>query len=105
MLTQENLLLQRMAPDGNGGVQFLFKVNHYGVSAITRPQEDISLIHWEVDVIKYSGDEAVKFEPCHSTKLAEKSLRFNNDKSLNEFLATAFEYFNELGELENMVSK
>jgi hypothetical protein len=105
MLIQENLLLQRMVPDGDGGTQFLFQVNQYGVSAITRPQEDISLIHWEVDIIKYVDAKAVKFETCHSTKLAEKTLRFNNDKSLNEFLETAFDYFNELGMLENMVSK
>ena len=59
MLTQENLILNRIEPDGNGGTQFLYKISQYGVSAVNRPQEDISLIHWEVDVIKYHDTKAV----------------------------------------------
>ena len=105
MLIQENLHLSRSAPDGNGGQQFLYKVNQYGISAISRPQEEISQIHWEVDVIKYHETEAVGFDICHSTELAEKSLIFHNDSSLNEFLEKAFSYFKELGILESMVQK
>ena len=102
MLTQENLHLTRSAPDGQGGQQFLYKVNQYGISAISRPQEEISQIHWNVEVIKYHDTQAVGFDVCHSTELAEKTLVFHNDSSLNEFLEKAFNYFKELGFLENM---
>ena len=105
MLIQENLHLSRSAPDGNGGQQFLYKVNQYGISAISRPQEEISQIHWDVEVIKYHETEAVGFDICHSTELAEKSLIFHNDSSLNEFLEKAFGYFKELGILEGMTTK
>ena len=105
MLTQENICLTRSAPDGEGGQEFLYKVNQYGVSAISRPQEEISQIRWDVDIIKYHETEAVEFDICHSTELAEKSLIFNNDSSLNEFLEKAFSYFKELGVLESMVQE
>ena len=105
MLIQENLHLSRSAPDGEGGQQFLYKVNQYGISAISRPQEEISLIRWDVEVIRYHETEAVEFDVCHSTELAEKSLIFHNDSSLNEFLEKAFKYFKELGILESMVQK
>ena len=105
MLTQENICLTRSAPDGGGGQEFLYKVNQYGVSAISRPQEEISQIRWDVDIIKYHETEAVEFDICHSTELAEKSLIFHNDSSLNEFLEKAFSYFKELGVLESMVQE
>lgn len=103
MLTQENLLIERIQPDGQGGLQLVYKVNNYGVSAVSRPQEEIYMIHWEVEVIKFLDDSNIKFEPCHSTDLASRPLRFNNDKALNEFLGKAFEYFKELGTLEQML--
>ena len=51
MLIQENLHLSRSSSDGQGGQEFLYKVNQYGISAKSRPQEELSQIHWEVDVI------------------------------------------------------
>ena len=105
MLIQKNLHLSRNNPDGEGGHQFLYKVNQYGISAISRPQEELSLIHWDVEVIKYQDTAAIKFDICHSTELAEKALIFHNDSSLNEFLEKAFKYFNELGILEGMVKE
>ena len=105
MLVQENLYLSRSAADGHGGQEFLYKVNQYGISAKSRPQEELSQIHWEVEVIKYQGTAAVKFEICHDTELAKKTLLFHNDSSLNEFLEKAFNYFKELGILESMAEK
>ena len=105
MLLQENLYLSRSAADGHGGQEFLYKVNQYGISAKSRPQEELSQIHWEVEVIKYQETAAVKFEICHDTELAEKTLIFHNDSSLNEFLEKAFNYFKELGVLESMDKK
>ncbi len=102
MLVQKNLYLSRSAADGHGGQEFLYKVNQYGISAKSRPQEELSQIHWEVEVIKYQETAAVKFEICHDTELAKKTLIFHNDSSLNEFLENAFIYFKELGVLENM---
>ena len=105
MLVQENLHLSRSAPDGKGGQQLLYKVNQYGISAISRPQEELSQIHWDVEVIKYQETAAIKFDICHDTELAEKTLIFHNDSSLNEFLEKAFSYFKELGILEGMAEK
>ena len=105
MLIQKNLYLSRSAADGQGGQEFLYKVNQYGISAKSRPQEELSQIHWEVEVIKYQETAAIKFEICHDTELAEKALIFHNDSSLNEFLEKAFNYFKELGILESMVEK
>jgi len=102
MLVQENLYLSRSAADGQGGQEFLYKVNQYGISAKSRPQEELSQIHWEVEVIKYQETDAVKFEICHDTELATKTLIFHNDSSLNEFLEKSFNYFKELGLLEDM---
>ena len=105
MLVQETLYLSRSAADGQGGQEFLYKVNQYGISAKSRPQEELSLIHWEVEVIKYQETAAIKFEICHDTELAKKTLIFHNDSSLNEFLEKAFNYFKELGILESMAEK
>ena len=105
MLNQENLCLTRSAPDGEGGQEFLYKVNQYGVSAISRPQEEISQIRWDVEIVKFQKSEATKYEICHSTELAEKALIFHNDSSLNEFLKKAFNYFKELGILEGIAEK
>ena len=105
MLVQENLHLIRNATDGGGGQQFLYKVNQYGISAISRPQEEISQIHWDVEVIKYHETETIKFDICRNTELAEKTLIFYNDTALNEFLEKAFDYFKELGLLEGMMTK
>lgn len=103
MITQENLLLNRSEPNGLGGVQFLYKVNDYGLAAVSKPQENISNIHWEVDIIKYLNDKPIEYEVCHTTELANKTLKFYNDKMLNEFLQKAFTYFNELSLLEKML--
>ena len=105
MLIQKNLYLSRSAADGQGGQEFLYKVNQYGISAKSRPQEELSQIHWEVEVIKYQETAAIKFEICHDTELAKRTLIFHNDSSLNEFLEKAFNYFKELGILESMTEK
>ena len=105
MLTQENLHLSRSSPDGEGGQQFLYKVNHYGISAISRPQEELSQIHWEVNIIKYHETTAIQFDICNDTELANKTLIFHNDTSLNEFLEKAFNYFKELGVLEGIAEE
>ena len=81
MLTQENLHLSRSASDGQGGQEFLYKVNQYGISAKSRPQEEISQIHWEVEVIKYQETAAIKFVVCHDTQLAKKTLIFHKKTS------------------------
>ncbi len=67
MLIQKNLYLSRSAADGQGGQEFLYKVNQYGISAKSRPQEELSQSHWEVEVIKYQETAAVKFVVCHDT--------------------------------------
>ena len=103
MIIQDNLILNRAEPDGLGGMQFLYKVNDYGVTAISKPQEELSNIHWEVDVIKYLTETPLEYEVCHTTELATKTLKFYSDKALNEFLGKAFKYFEELGLLENML--
>ncbi len=103
MFTQENLILQRSEPSGNGGIQFLYEVNGYGLLAINPPMEEISQLHWEVDVIKYTDVDKFQFEVCHTTELADKTLVFYNDKTFNEFLLKAFDYFKELDKLEKML--
>ncbi len=105
MLTQENQVLTRIEPSGEGGTQFLYRVNDYGVAAVTSPQEDVSQIHWKVDVIKYRNNNTLQYDLCHTTELASKTLTFRNDKSVNEFLDKAFIYFTELQNLENMLEK
>ena len=105
MLTQENQVLTRIEPNGGGGTQFLYRVHDYGIVAVTSPQEDVSRIHWEVDVIKYRDAGTLKYDLCHTTELADKTLKFYNDKSLNEFLHKAFVYFKELQDLEIMLEK
>ena len=105
MLIQENQVLTRIEPNGQGGTQFLYRVNDYGIAAVSSPQEDVSLIHWKVDVIKYQETDTLKYDLCHTTDLADKTLTFRNDKSLNEFLGKAFVYFKELQDLENMLEK
>ncbi len=105
MLIQENQVLTRIEPNGEGGTQFLYRVNDYGITAVSSPQEDVSLIHWKVDVIKYREAGTLKYDLCHTTDLADKTLILRNDKSLNEFLGKAFVYFKELQDLENMLEK
>ena len=105
MLTEKNQVLTRAEPDGQGGTQFLYRVNDYGIAALTRPEEDVSLIHWKVDVIKFRDENTLQYDVCHATELADKTLTFRNDKSLNEFLEKAFGYFKELQDLENMLEK
>jgi hypothetical protein len=105
MLNQQNQILSRIEPNGQGGTQFLYRVNQYGLAAITSPQEDVSQIHWKVDVIKYHNSDTLQYDLCHSTELADKTLIFRNDKSVNEFLEKAFVYFTELQDLENMLEK
>jgi hypothetical protein len=105
MLIQDNLFLTRSDPSGNGGTQFLYRVENYGLSSISAPQEEISMIHWEVEVIKYKNPKTADFEVCHTTELADKTLKFYSDKSLNEFLQKAFQYFEELDSLEKMLPK
>jgi len=105
MLVEQNQVLSRIEPNGQGGVQFLYRVNQYGVAAVTSPQENVAQIHWKVDVIKYHDDSTLQYELCHSTELADKTLTFRNDKSVNEFLKKAFDYFTELQNLENMLDK
>ena len=105
MLIQDNLSLTRSNPSGNGGTQFLYRVKDYGLSALSGPQEEISMIHWEVEVIKFTNPDTAEFEICHSTELADKTLKFYTDKSLNEFLLKSFQYFEELDSLEKMLPK
>jgi hypothetical protein len=105
MLTQENQVLTRIEPNGLGGTQFLYRINNYGIAAVTSPQEDVSQIHWKADVIKYRDDLTLQYDICHTTELADKTLTFRNDKTLNEFLGKAFDYFAELQNLEKMLEK
>jgi len=103
MFTQKNLILTRSNPGGQGGYQFLYKIGQYGVSLGSKPQEEIQQIHWEADVIRYTSETPLRYEVCHTTELASKTLKFLNDSTLNEFLEKAFEYFKELGSLEKML--
>jgi len=105
MLNQKNQVLARIEPTGQGGTQFLYRVNDYGLAAVTTPQEDVAHIHWQVDVIKYKNSDTLQYDLCHTTELASKSLTFRNDKTVNEFLEKAFVYFTELQNLENMLEK
>ena len=105
MLIQDNLFLTRADPSGQGGIQFLYRVKDYGLSALSSPQEEISMIHWEVEIIKFTNPDTADFEICHSTELSDKTLKFYKDKSLNEFLQKAFQYFEELASLEKMLHK
>jgi hypothetical protein len=103
MLTQDNLLLTRSDPSGHGGTQLIYRLQNYGLTAVSRPQEEIAMIHWEVEIIKFDNKSTTKFQICHTTELADKTLKFYTDKSLNEFLGKAFQYFEELGSLEKML--
>jgi hypothetical protein len=105
MLIEQNQVLSRIEPNGQGGIQFLYRVNQYGIAAVTNPQEDVAHIHWAVDVIKYHNNDTLEYDLCHATELADKTLTFRNDKSVNEFLEKAFGYFTELQNLENMLDK
>ena len=105
MLTQANLVLTRTNPQGNGGTQFLYRVKNYGLAAVSQPEEEISQIHWQVDVIRYKNEKTLEHEICHSTELAGKTLIFHNDKSLNEFLNRSFAYFSELSMLDGMLQE
>ncbi len=64
MLIQENQVLTRIEPNGQGGTQFLYRVNDYGIAAVSSPQEDVTLIHWKVDVIKYREADTMKYDLC-----------------------------------------
>jgi len=103
MLTDKHQVLSRPEPHGQGGTQFLYRVYNYGIAALSIPHEDISQIHWRVDVIKYQDSDTLNYAICHDTDLADKTLTFRNDKSLNQFLEKAFGYFRELEELEKML--
>ncbi len=103
MLIQDNLLLTRSDPSGQGGTQLIYRLKGYGLAAVSRPQEEIAMIHWEVDVIKFKDEATTDHEICHTTELANKTLKFYTDKSLNEFLGKAFQYLEELGSLEKML--
>ena len=103
MLIQDNLLMTRSNPSGQGGLQLIYRVDDYGLTALSSPQEEISMIHWEIEVIKFKQTETVEFEVCHTTELADKTLKFYSDKSLNEFTQKAFQYFEELDSLEKML--
>jgi hypothetical protein len=103
MLTENNLVLTRAEPSGHGGVQFIYRIATYGIAAISRPKEELRDINWEVDIIKFKDDNTLIFELCHSTELANRTLIFHNDKSVNEFLEKAFAYFKELNTLEKML--
>ena len=103
MIKQDNLILTRSDPSGQGGTQLIYRLKSYGLAAVSRPQEEISMIHWEVEVIKFTDPKTADFETCHTTELADKTLKFYNDKSLNEFLQKAFQYFEELNSLEKML--
>ena len=103
MLIQDNLFLTRSNPSGNGGTQFLYRVKDYGLAALSGPQEEIAMIHWEIEVIKFTSPDTADYEVCHTTELADKTLKFYSDKSLNEFLQKAFQYFEELNSLDKML--
>jgi hypothetical protein len=103
MLIQDNLFLTRSDPSGQGGTQLIYRLKSYGLTAVSRPQEEISMIHWEVEIVKFSDEATAQFEICHTTELADKTLKFYTDKSLNEFLGKAFQYFGELDSLEKML--
>lgn len=105
MLTQNHLALTRAEPNGNGGLQFLYRIDKYGISAVSLPREEVSQIYWEVDVIKFDDDKTFRYQICSDTELADKTLIFQNDKSLNEFLKKAFTWFKEVNTLESMMDK
>lgn len=96
MLIQDHLLLTRAEPSGNGGLQFLYRIGNYGIACVSRPKEDVTQINWEADVIKFKNEATVQYDLCHTTALANKTLTFRNDKTMNEFLTRAFEHFKEL---------
>ena len=103
MIKQSNLILTRSDPSGQGGTQLIYRLKSYGLAAVSRPQEEISMIHWEVDIVKFNSQISTSYKVCHTTELANKTLKFYNDKSLNEFLEKAFPYLEELDSLEKML--
>ena len=105
MLTEKNLALTRAEPSGDGGLQFVYRIRNYGLTACSPPKEDVAMIQWQVDVIKFLDDKTLRFEVCHTTDLANKTLTFRNDRTINEFLEKAFVYFEELNTLEKMMDK
>ncbi|MGP0565114.1 MULTISPECIES: hypothetical protein [unclassified Nitrospina] len=96
MLTEENLVLTRTEPSGNGGLQFVYRVGNLGVTAVNFPTEDITELEWTVDVVKFQDGETMRYELYHDTDLAKTTLKFRNDKAVNEFLEKAFAHLNEI---------
>ncbi|MCF8720346.1 hypothetical protein [Nitrospina gracilis] len=94
MLTEENLVLTRSEPSGHGGLQFVYRIRDYGVAAVNFPTEDITQLEWTVDVIKFHDADTLRYELCHTTELAKSTLKFRNDKAVNDFLQKAFTYLN-----------
>lgn len=103
MLIQDHLVLTRSEPNGNGGIQFIYRINDYGITAHSPPMEEVAQIHWQVEIIKFQDKKTLDYEICHETELADKTLIFKNDKSLNEFLSKSFDYFKELAKLEELI--
>ena len=58
-----------------------------------------------INTLKQLKGDTADFEICHTTELSDKTLKFYKDKSLNEFLQKAFQYFEELNSLEKMLPK
>lgn len=105
MLIKDNLVLTRAEPNGLGGLQFLYRVNDYGVSAVSRPAESMTQIHWEVEVIKYKDAATLNYDVYRATELARDTLVFHTDGSLNKFLVKACGYFKEISLLEDMMEE
>ncbi|CAI2718034.1 hypothetical protein [Nitrospina watsonii] len=103
MLTEENLVLTRSEPNGNGGLQFVYRINNYGVAAVNFPTQDITQLEWTVDVIKFRTADGLQYDLCHTTDLAKKTLTFRNDRAVNEFLEKAFVYLKKPNFTEGVV--
>jgi hypothetical protein len=96
MLVQDYLALTRAEPNGEGGLQFVYRLGQYGVACVSAPKEEVSMIHWSADVIKFKNDATLQYDICHTTELADRTLNFRNDKAMNEFLEKAFTYLKDI---------
>ena len=47
MLIQDNLVLTRSDPSGMGGVQLIYRMKNYGLTAVNRLQEEISQLPFD----------------------------------------------------------
>lgn len=89
MLTEKNLVLERLHPSLGGSQRIYRFQSGLGLSLVNAPMLHYYSFAWEAAVLKDVSEDGGEFELTYDTEMTDDVEVFSSDEEANEFITRA----------------